>query len=160
MKDINNTSVDELQNIGDTFWEKNKLSKKQTELTDEDYNNILWLYKDSGVLLEAITYCKRIDGKQGRVFSTDIIELFGFEITDVFKNEKINSIVGNLYTYRSQSKEDKILKLYDKSPNILFEWDPKIYRWICKFGSDIPNDDLYLYIQSRPLYSYSLFDLY
>ena len=160
MKDINNTSVDELQNIGDTFWEKNKLSKKQTELTDEDYNNILWLYKDSGVLLEAITYCKRIDGKQGAVFSTDIIELFGFEITDVFKNEKINSIVGNLYTYRSQSKEDKILKLYDKSPNILFEWDPKIYRWVWKFGSDIPNDDLYLYIQSRPLYSYALFDLY
>ena len=121
------------------------------------------MYKGSGVLIET-EICRKnrlhytCDNYE-RVRRTDITEMFGFEITDVFKEEKINSIGGNLYIYnRSPSDKDDILKLRNKYQNILFEWNPEIYRWISKLGTD--NDDLYLYIQSKPLMSYELFDIY
>ena len=163
-----NISMNELQYLGDLFWKKNKLQKKDFELIDEDYNKILWLYKDTyistlentknakltKVLMNVDLYRKHFN-KIERLESKDFRILYGFEVTDIFKKDKINSIGGNFYVFKGE-KHGGSVKLEEKHTKILFEWDPEAIHWVQKCGAD--NNDLYYYIRTSPVMSYELFD--
>jgi hypothetical protein len=56
MNFYDNISMNELQYLGDLFWKKNKLQKKDFELIYEDYNKILWLYKDTYISLFLVVF--------------------------------------------------------------------------------------------------------
>ena len=147
-------TLSEFKNTGDIFWREYKLSKKRDELTPEDYNHMIWSYHRSSVLMGSTLY-SITDTITTRVQGAYIKEMFGFEVTDVFKGETVNSMGGNLYVFHVIPQSEN-LTLYHKYPRILFEWSSRLHSWVNKWGTD--NNNLYLCINSAPFMSYELYD--
>jgi hypothetical protein len=152
----------QLQSPSNWFVANNSLSKKQSQLTNDDFNHIASLYCDnSKIMMDAILIS--IVGDRFMEFRNKN-EFVTFEAKEsIVTSDKVNDIRG---TFRFFNKDRYgRCELREKTQDFIVKWNDNFKSWIIEYGdnpiiTDLGPTKLYINVLKRPVMGYELFDLF